>query len=80
MRRHQATSAKKLPWGYERRYSRGGSVAHAVNVQRYYPVSSAPCGFMPEEWLGTGTQDEYERASTLPLCKTCDRLTQGVCL
>jgi len=45
--------------------------------------ASAPCGrspvwFSPVGWMGTGTQDEYERNDSLPLCKRCSfMLTQG---
>lgn len=35
--------------------------------------NSALCGRMPWPglWLGTGSQDEYERAETLTLCSQC---------
>lgn len=47
-----------------------GGVAHDVDL--VYGV--ARCGLEAENasmWMGTGTQDEYERAAVLPACRRC---------
>lgn len=57
----------------ERRY-RHGTVAHIVrpNVLDHAVLVSL-CGIAAREhwWYGTGSQGEYERAASLPLCKRC---------
>jgi hypothetical protein len=63
-----------LPFGYERRYSTPkATVAHAAAV--YRPDATARCGYRPHlaGWYGTGSQEEYEKAASLPLCKLCAR-------
>jgi transposase len=51
--------------------------AHLVRRTHYGSRVSA-CGRFPwpNEWLGTGSQDEYERAAALPLCKLCEKETR----
>lgn len=68
-----------LPTGHERRYLLHGVVAHVIDMDRvrgYLSEGLALCGmgpqwFEPHGWRGTGTQDEYERAASLPLCRRC---------
>lgn len=66
-----------LPAGHERRYLANGAVAHVIDVDRVAPSEGlALCGvgpqwFVPHGWRGTGTQDEYERAAELLLCRRC---------
>lgn len=40
--------------------------------------NAALCGRMPWPglWLGTGSQDEYERAETLSLCSPCSSIAK----
>lgn len=54
---------------YARRYLPGGRVAHAVWPNH----STAACGRYADvdDWRGSGTQDEYERAASLPPCRRC---------
>jgi hypothetical protein len=63
----------------EKRYTRFGKVAHLVSRNIYQEsIWMSPCGFSGSDynWLGTGSQEEYETAEKLPLCKTCERLTK----
>ena len=56
---------------YEWRYTFGGKVAHAL--QRTYHTA-AVCGvgvWVSDQWLGTGSQREYERVEALPSCRRC---------
>jgi hypothetical protein len=53
-----------------RLYMRLGRVAHLRNT--FAP--GVLCDATPpshEEWLGTGSQAEYEKAAGLPLCRKC---------
>lgn len=57
---------------YEWRYLRSGKRTHALVP----PVGRecAECGMGPalfDDWHGTGTQAEYERAASLPKCRRC---------
>lgn len=55
---------------YARMYLRRGKVSHAVNRADGHVMSV--CGLYAwPAWLGTGNQDEYEKAATLPECKRC---------
>lgn len=54
--------------------SKTASTAHLLD--RAISGRRALCGLMPashldEDWYGTGSQLEHERAATLPLCKRC---------
>jgi hypothetical protein len=53
------------------KYLPNGKVSHALDVSRP-DVVAAECGVWTFGWwYGTGTQDEYEKAETLPACKRC---------
>lgn len=61
---------------YEWRYLPRGTVVHAIHRLGGGIAATALCGTGPwcaSEWLGTGRQDEYERAATLPACRNCLR-------
>ena len=54
-------------------YLRGGHVAHYLEA-----VAVNSCGgespfspFLRDDWLGTGSQHEYDVAARLPLCLRC---------
>jgi hypothetical protein len=52
------------------RYTPHGRLVHALSLGN----AGAACGVtvLPaEEWRGTGSQDEYERAAQLPPCPRC---------
>lgn len=45
-------------------------------VEKLSPNRAAQCGrspvwFSPQGWMGTGSQEEYERNDALPVCKRC---------
>lgn len=53
-----------------------GKVAHLIGGGAPGFVSAAVCGLWAwsrSDWRGLGTQDEYDRAASLPLCKSCER-------
>lgn len=60
----------------EWRYLRYGKYLHLVDDAESTHCPAA-CGLPPswfrEGWLGTGNQEEYERAATLPRCRRCLR-------
>jgi hypothetical protein len=59
---------------FTRVYRAGGRVAHLRPEDLQYPaapVCQDPRYDRDGEWLGTGTQEEYERAASLPLCQRC---------
>lgn len=59
--------------------------AKIVHLLPYYASPSnvyepALCGQLPtawNAWLGTGTQDEHERAEALAICIGCERVKRG---
>jgi hypothetical protein len=60
----------------EWRYLRCGSVVHALSLLTTTNnlAHVALCGVAPtwlDDWYGTGSQAEYERAATLRRCKRC---------
>jgi hypothetical protein len=61
---------------FDRFYLPHGQVAHAIsNIGPRSLYTSAACRTGPgfgSFWLGTGTQDEYEKAATLPRCRRCE--------
>lgn len=64
---------------YEWRYLTGGDVTHALRRRSRGLDVLSRCGreprwFDPAGWLGTGNQQEYERAAQLPKCRQCDKL------
>lgn len=59
--------------------SQWGRAAHLLHCSDS-PDSSQPaaCGKRPlNEWWGTGTQGEYERAARMPLCRECRAAVHG---
>lgn len=62
----------------QRVYMRAGHAAHLLpwSADPNYSVP-AICGRLPfwTAWMGTGSQNEYEKAAALPLCLDCRRLT-----
>jgi protein-tyrosine phosphatase len=56
-----------------RLYLRRGSRAHLSppfgGGSRYVLCAAEPT--WPGEWLGTGSQEEYDRAASLPICRHC---------
>lgn len=59
---------------FERRYTPNGKVAHLISEANWgYPYPRAACGWDGQAtyWRGSGSQDEYDRAQALPLCKRC---------
>jgi hypothetical protein len=65
----------------ERMYLRRGRVAHLM-VWWTTGHRRAVCNARPtwpdtdDDWRGTGSQDEYERAQELPTCLHCERIEQ----
>lgn len=56
---------------YRRVYLPSGRRAH---LSPPFSARSGLCAIAPEwpaDWLGTGSQDEYDRAAALPLCRRC---------
>jgi hypothetical protein len=67
----KAASAKHKA-DYTRIYTRRGMVAHLSPNWRGYKGALCPVvPSWPGEWLGTGSQAEYELAAGLPTCKRC---------
>lgn len=66
-----------IEWRYLPQRNRRREVRHAILDFYGHGVTSgtpAICGVVPAflgDWYGTGTQAEYERASTLPVCGHC---------
>jgi hypothetical protein len=58
-------------------YTRTGTRAHLLSpATSPNSPAAALCGTLPEwfeMWRGTGSQDETERAASLPLCKYCQK-------
>lgn len=59
----------------ERVYLPQGTVAHVLpwDGSPNNPSQDSLCGRAPwpGDWLGSGTQDEHEKAAALPLCVSC---------
>lgn len=50
-------------------YTKNGKVAHSVVEGRAYGFCIV-CRLEPKgDWYGTGSQEEYEKAESLPYCK-----------
>lgn len=68
----------------ERRYTYGGRVAHLLGYGIDYgsqPYVAAYCRYRPQwgaAWLGSGTQDEEDKANRLPTCKRCNAAAQEI--
>jgi hypothetical protein len=56
-------------------YNPKGKVTHIV-----YGFGVSYCGRDEGEWWGRGSQEEYEVAHTLPLCKACANKTRPAML
>jgi hypothetical protein len=66
---------------YERRYRMKGRVAHLIaSGDLEQEVPHARCGEYPGDplttienwqWWGTGSQDEIDKAATMPTCRNC---------
>jgi hypothetical protein len=68
------TGGAPLIYGIEWRYLRRSRVVHAIGYNSLTPAATARCGLSPwdpSDWLGTGTQIEYETADALPPCRRC---------
>lgn len=64
---------------YTRVYTPQGRVAHLMRPYGAGGECTTLCPVVPVvawpgEWLGTGDQEEYERAEALPLCAVCGHL------
>lgn len=59
--------------GWHWRYLNGCKVTHALRMDSMGLDTVAPCNVegWSSEWLGTGSQAEYETAATLPRCRKC---------
>lgn len=71
--------ASPPPDPYEWRYLMDRRVTHALKRRNGRLDTVSRCGrepkwFDPAGWLGTGNQQEYERAAQLPKCRRCDGL------
>jgi hypothetical protein len=58
----------------DRFYLPRGTVAHYLADYLGQRSGRSLCGisvWLSENWLGTGSQREYEHAASLPLCKRC---------
>jgi hypothetical protein len=68
-------------------YGRHGVFAHLLAPGHRTEDDAALCGRMLwasktyagtwNPWLGTGSQAEYERAASLPLCSMCEHRAKG---
>jgi hypothetical protein len=65
-------SPRKLPLAdYARLYAPRGKLAHLSPPWARGDVLCRDDPRALEDWLGTGSQDEYDRAASLPLCGRC---------
>lgn len=65
--------ARATPPAYTRVYRRRSREAHLREAVTFTGCGG-PRAFRDwNGWLGTGSQEEYERAAALPLCGTCFR-------
>lgn len=65
---------------FTRVYQAGGSHAHLRHEdgsQRILHEWDPDAETDPDTWLGTGDQDEYDRAAGLPLCPACFQQQQA---
>ncbi len=59
------------PPAFEWLYLKNGKVAHAISTFNGRSFS-AECGMYTFGfWRGTGSQAEYDKAASLPKCKSC---------
>lgn len=57
----------------EWRYMPGGSVTHALGRPTQPEAACGRYRVPAEDWMGSGSQVEYETAESLPKCKQCRR-------
>lgn len=62
--------AETLPAGASRVYLPRGTKSH-VALSSHWLACERVYAVPGEHWRGTGSQEEYERAAELPLCKRC---------
>jgi hypothetical protein len=58
-----------------RLYLHASAVAHLG-----YSPRGVFCDVMPqlgEDWYGTGSQDEYDKAARMPLCRRCQNIWEA---
>ena len=56
-------------------YAQYGRMAHLVYPEHPAQFGQALCRRFPRTaWLGTGSQEEYERAARMRLCPRCGRV------
>lgn len=64
-----------------RAYAPRGKMAHLLpGTPQSGKYASTLCLRYPRpgaSWLGTGSQDEYDKAAALPLCGKCDAAAKG---
>jgi hypothetical protein len=61
---------------YTRMYVKRGRVSHAVDT--LFGNGGAVCGVYPwMGWYGTGSQDEYDKAASMPRCQRCPEREGG---
>lgn len=61
-------------------YTRRGGVTHVLPFAMHAAYPTVLCGRelqWGEYWLGTGTQDEIDKARRMPLCIRCMRRSEG---
>lgn len=56
---------------WTRVYRPGGRLAHLRGERIACETASPQDRYDPDTWLGTGSQAEYDRAASLPLCLRC---------
>lgn len=64
------------PTSLDRLYLAGGTVAHLCSPNLYNrDIWVSRCGISDHRWTwrGTGSQDEYDRAKELRVCRKCKR-------
>jgi hypothetical protein len=67
-------AARERAQEYTSLYTRRGYAAHMSPPWSSSPSRSVLCPVLPKwphEWLGTGSQAEYELAAELPTCSRC---------
>ena len=72
-------AARERCMDYTRLYTRRGYAAHLSPPSGLRGVLCAVLPMWPGDWLGTGSQAEYELAAELPTCKRCYALFMSSC-
>lgn len=55
----------------DRKYKKHGSHAHIVPFGQPYSLCGAQPFNFKDDWYGSGSMDEVDRARALPLCRDC---------